>query len=692
MSSSVERLDVLVRDFLVFRGFAATLRAYEAELRGDRDRGLRAERLLEQLQLCVSSLDLQSLRDLWAHLEKRLFSRLEHAHMLTTCKLRTGVLRAYVAHSVQAGRPDKTLEFFQRVGPELHGSPEWREWFALPFLPSPETHSTFSAYFTKQWNDTLWLSLHNFLSVLLHTMPVPSLLCFDSEVQRSNILQEENEALRFKLYGQVEAQKPRKLADVPFVRAGEADVAVTAEQKSRQASGSAQKSSSVKKQTTPLRKDAAVCESGRSGGVRDGRQTERARRNGQSERESRQQLLKASALSVEKRPDSEQSATDSPSKAEAQSKASATTAATTAAASGGARINREEASQQPFLVLCQEEYSEHHSPIMHCKFDASGSRVASVDVDGVVKVWSCSPTPQTHTTVMAKSPLLSLEWATKPHRLLLLGSGIGSVRFYDTDQKKSVADVTLDMAYPRVLALACSPTGGSFVCGAAASAHGNGTSPPEAAGGSATRGQLSLWDAKTLRQQHLFTLDPEPVAITCVSFNHNGNLLVCGATDGLIRLYDVQRYDCLMSWRAHQGEVCSVEFSGDETGVFSMGADGKFTQWHLQREGARVAELEVHADAAGPFEVCGCSGYKQTHAPRGRLFAFEPSSGQHVLTCSAHGGIVYRLESGSLSPCLTLGGHRAPVVTVEWTTAMDCGMCLTASMDGKIRVSTLLAQ
>lgn len=44
-----------------------------------------------------------------------------------------------------------------------------------------------------------------------------------------------------------------------------------------------------------------------------------------------------------------------------------------------------------------------------------------------------------------------------------------------------------------------------------------------------------------------------------------------------------------------------------------------------------------------------------------------------------------------LETCLSLGGHRAPVVTVDWSTAMDCGTCLTASMDGKIKLTTLLA-
>lgn len=48
-------------------------------------------------------------------------------------------------------------------------------------------------------------------------------------------------------------------------------------------------------------------------------------------------------------------------------------------------------------------------------------------------------------------------------------------------------------------------------------------------------------------------------------------------------------------------------------------------------------------------------------------------------------------EEKALESCLSLGGHRAPVVTVDWSTAMDCGTCLTASMDGKVKLTTLLA-
>lgn len=37
----------------------------------------------------------------------------------------------------------------------------------------------------------------------------------------------------------------------------------------------------------------------------------------------------------------------------------------------------------------------------------------------------------------------------------------------------------------------------------------------------------------------------------------------------------MQQHECAMSWRAHCGEVYSVEFSCDENAVYSIGEDGK---------------------------------------------------------------------------------------------------------------------
>ncbi|KAJ7404628.1 WD repeat-containing protein 91 [Willisornis vidua] len=308
--------------------------------------------------------------------------------------------------------------------------------------------------------------------------------------------------------------------------------------------------------------------------------------------------------------------------------------------------------EQPFIVLSQEEYGEHHSSIMYCRVDCSGRRVASLDVDGVIKVWSFNPIMQTKASSISKSPLLSLEWATKRDRLLLLGSGVGTVRLYDTEAKKNLCEISIDEDMPRILSLGCSPSGASFVCSAAAqSAVSHVDFSVVSSGGKSMNqvpGKLLLWDTKTMKQQLQFSLEPEPIAINCTAFNHNGNLLVTGAADGIVRLFDMQQHECAMSWKAHDGEVYSVEFSYDENTVYSIGEDGKFIQWNIHKSGLKVSEYDLPSEATGPFVLSGYSGYKQVQFPRGRLFAFD-SEGNYMLTCSSTGGVIFKVSATNYS-------------------------------------------
>lgn len=39
----------------------------------------------------------------------------------------------------------------------------------------------------------------------------------------------------------------------------------------------------------------------------------------------------------------------------------------------------------PYLTLSQDDYKEHKSAILHCKFSPDGKYIASVDVDGLIK-------------------------------------------------------------------------------------------------------------------------------------------------------------------------------------------------------------------------------------------------------------------------------------------------------------------
>ncbi|XP_034048332.1 WD repeat-containing protein 91 isoform X2 [Thalassophryne amazonica] len=636
MGSAVERMDEYVREYLMYRGFTNALKHLDTDIKADKEKGFRVDKIIEQLQHLVFTFDLSGLKEYWLYLDRRLFCRLEEVYRVTVNKLRTSLYRYYIISAVQL--------------------------FALQGETKDQSQGD---------------------QVVHHKLPV--------YVQNMDRLGDTELDLVSSQRAVSAATTPSRNFFSTFLPQGRrtpgkmAHGATGGSSPSQGALGRKEPSTNqnAKSKEAPVKEPVNVQNQPTNQTTHS-----RTKRIQDYEKERKELFSKPPPQTPEKKGEMEEAELPVEASPDAVDSASSLTNRSCGGSTEGGGVSME----QPFIKLSQEEYGEHHSSIMHCRVDCSGRRVASLDVDGVVKVWSFNPLMQTKATIMSKSPLLSLEWAAKPDRLLLLGSGVGTVRLYDTDAKKNLYEMNINETYPRILSLACSPSGSSFVCSAAALSHsGSADSVPRLP--VPASGQLLLWDTKTVKQQIQFSLEPEPVAINCTAFNHNGNLLVTGAADGVIRLFDMQRYESVMSWRAHDGEVYSVDFSYDENTVFSIGEDRKFIQWNIHRCGVKQSDQLLPQDATGPFVLSGYSGYKQVQVPRGRLFAFD-SEGQHVLTCSSSGGLVYRLTNGepALESVLSLGGHKAPVVTVDWCSAMDCGTCLSASMDGKIKVSTLLAQ
>ncbi|XP_074923500.1 WD repeat-containing protein 91 isoform X2 [Chelonoidis abingdonii] len=685
MAAAAERMDELVREYLLFRGFTGALKQLDAEIKADREKGFRVDKIVEQLQQFIQSYDLSALRDYWNYLDRRLFSRLEDVYRPTVNKLKTSLFRYYLVYTVQTNRNDKTQEFFLKQASELQNQVEWKDWFVLPFLPTPDSNPAFATYFSRQWADTFIVSLHNFLSVLFQCMPVPVILNFDAECQRSALVQEENDILRQKLFAlqaetyrmkKEELQQQQQEEEESVVhhrlpayvsnmdRLGDSELDMTRSQRSTAHSlqsrggflssllSQGKKGPSRSALTTGLsptqaggillgKKEPSNHQSTKGKEVAAGCKDVKSHFPGQPASESssvpqrqrrlqdhgkeRKELLSkvtSQGQNVEKKTETGAMEAETSPELHTEQSETLTKASAFSTEAGGVR------QEQPFIVLSQEEYGEHHSSIMHC---------------------SCC-------WAVGLGPFVSM--TPKQRRI--------SVKL--TSMKTCPAPSLITQ-----LDLAATDTGGR--------------------GMNQVPGKLLLWDTKTMKQQLQFSLEPEPIATNCTAFNHNGNLLVTGAADGIIRLFDMQQHECALSWTAHDGEVYSVEFSYDENTVYSIGEDGKFIQWNIHKSGSKVSEYVLPMDATGPFVLSGYSGYKQVQVPRGRLFAFD-SEGNYMLTCSSTGGIIYKLNSDEkiLESCLSLGGHRAPVVTVDWCTAMDCGTCLTASMDGKIKLTTLLAQ
>ena len=112
---------------------------------------------------------------------------------------------------------------------------------------------------------------------------------------------------------------------------------------------------------------------------------------------------------------------------------------------------------------------------------------------------------------------------------------------------------------------------------------------------------------------------------------------------------DVFQHEYLFGWTAHEGDVYNIQFSSDETSVYSMGRDKKFCQWSVIRSGEKLTNFKIHEDACQPAASWMYSGggggiqHYYPSMPRGNLFAFE-NEDRFVLTCAPQEAIIYQVS------------------------------------------------
>lgn len=203
----MQNSEVLIKEYLAFRGFTSCLKAFESECRNDKNKSFRSDKILETIQLAINISDLHELRDIWKNLDTFFFSKLEQNYMEAVKKLETGLFKVYLVVAFKNGQTEKVNEFFIKMASEIHSQADWRDWFYFQFCKNPEDNSSFAVYFTKQYQETLFLSLHNFLATIFQSMPLPTVMRTENETAQIRKLQEENIKLRQRLQT-VQQQQP----------------------------------------------------------------------------------------------------------------------------------------------------------------------------------------------------------------------------------------------------------------------------------------------------------------------------------------------------------------------------------------------------------------------------------------------------------------------------------------------------
>lgn len=661
-------LDELVKEYILFRGFTNTIRALDADLKSEKEKGFRVDKILDQINQLVVSHDLVGLTELWKHFETKIFSRLESNRVSAVRKLENSILKLYAVNCIQSKQPEKLREFFEKLSPDLQGQSEWKDWFALPFLKDPQENPSFTIYFSRQWQDTLMLSLHNFLALVFQGLPPPRLADYKKSAARFRAMREEIKLLKIRLatagmdgdphlaQGNLRHMEPPQTKEImdDFYLIAQETTVVDSQVKSiksflRTITGAGNSNNTDKKKSPVLGTSHAGHKSRSSSKTRSIVAPPMSLN-----------VTASQSLMISKQPLKRVTQSVNPlevGKTKALEPAAAPVEVSPVPTP--ASIPQTPSSSSRYILLGQEEYSEHRSSVVLVSVSSVGGRVVSADQSGVVKVWSPTPSPSTLATFISGSPVTTICWVEGSDRYFLYGTSTGQVRLCDVSEKMSIAEVPSELLSGQsVSVLQCGPSGSSFLVCAGI--------------------KILMMDTKTCKLDRDLS-QPSLNPITSAQFNHNGSVLVHGGADGKLGLTDLNRGELLSTWPGHTTNITCLRLNREETAVWSLAGDGSLAHSSIIRTGHKVWEGQLGGE--------GCEK---------PAFCLSPD-GDHILTGTQSGAVIYRLpsgegetDSGQLEKVLGLRGEH-PTSAVDWS-AGDCGPAVTAGTDGAVKIYTLLCQ
>ncbi|CAG8672148.1 11514_t:CDS:10 [Funneliformis caledonium] len=684
--NSVRQVDELVKEYLLFRGFSNTFRAFEQDCRNDKDKGFQADKIIEELNSYITSSDINGLLDYWKYLDLRYFSRLDARFFGSVKKFETSLLRYYLVYATQQKRRDKLIEFFDTFGAELIGNPEWSKWFGLPFSKHPAADPSFETFFTKQWLDKFTMSLHNFLNTIFKHMPLPSLLCFNLDRLRRRALQNEIESLKTELEN------------------GDTEI-ISLKQKvaQRDLAGSRRQS----------------CDNLREKNEKDLNHHDVSRLTLTSNEVNLSSLSRSTTPSGKHETGSLQNGIKTPTDERSMSPISEYDTDEFELRNGHANAN-------PFTVTSQELFLENSSGISVAKFSHKGDLIASCDVDNIIRIWSYTGTSPTLKLSNLNSNILSLEWEARSDKLLLYGTDERLVKVYNKENRSIVHEFQMDDRFP-----SCSPVESLFAC------SGSPRSIDDACIKSVT-GSLITWNLKTMTIQDKFMFEassnsPSSLPLTpieTIKFNHNGQMLVTGDKSGGIRIFDIRTLTPIMKWNISSASksggnsvICSSQYSFDENSIYVVEESGELSQWSVHKPGLAISQSKLQgfpptipttlinftptstktfrkrttsmssvrstkstrSTSSIPSIVIGTETISHyTPTSRVPMVAFSGDTDYLVCVGGNDGtqGVIYQTSNGDRVQELT--SHKQYLTTVDWTNTTG-NTILTAAIDGTVR-------
>ncbi|MGI9416197.1 MAG: protein kinase domain-containing protein [Geminicoccaceae bacterium] len=251
-------------------------------------------------------------------------------------------------------------------------------------------------------------------------------------------------------------------------------------------------------------------------------------------------------------------------------------------------------------------------------FDSNGERVASAHGDGTVRLWNTAMGTQDGHPIVDWPLGFKIVVFAPDARSLVAGYNDGAIYGWSVPSRNTLFAPIIDIHSSNLSDLAISPDG-DYV----ATASTDGTSA-----------LLAYPDGKILGNAF-----QDGDRIGAVAFADGGDVLLGGAADGSIRLWDVKRGEALPNTpRGHNQGIVGLETSGDGQLVATLGRDQQVRFWRFNAGLPLARSLEVAGKRAKgvAFSPDGQRIAAGDDAGVVRIFSLEDDGLEHELSGHEH--------------------------------------------------------
>lgn len=293
------------------------------------------------------------------------------------------------------------------------------------------------------------------------------------------------------------------------------------------------------------------------------------------------------------------------------------------------------------LKTALTQYLGHTSDVLGITMTASGQNLATVSLDGSIRLWQSTQMQSARQLVKTKGPIWGI--ASQGNRILTVGA----------DQTAMICDLETGQVIKRFEEHRAPVTAGAFRQDGKEVGTGGGDN------------SIRLWDPAT--GQTIKTLTGHAGVITSLAYSPDGKRLYSASADKTVRVWNIADGKAVITLDQHRSVVTSLAVNLDGTLLATGGADNIIRIWRTH-DGSEVRSLIGHTGA-----ITG--------------LAFSP--GGTLLASVGADGLTKIWEPATRSDAMmTFGGHVGQLMAVAFSP--NNKYLATAGADEIIRVWNLL--